>query len=154
MANEDTTEEGELRRDIASRFERRLVINVPSRHNERLIQILERVNEDDELYGLWIAANVNAVERLDMTDHGPVHVKIVMNLAVRLLRLLMDAGIEPGVVRNYGMERADAEVVVALASLLHDVGMSIHRADHEEFSLFIARAKLRELLACLCIITD
>jgi metal-dependent HD superfamily phosphatase/phosphodiesterase len=44
------------------------------------------------------------------------------------------------------MEREDAEVVVALAALLHDVGMSIHRADHEDYSLFLAERKLRELL--------
>jgi metal-dependent HD superfamily phosphatase/phosphodiesterase len=35
-----------------------------------------------------------------MTDHGPVHVKIVMNLAVRMLRLLVDAGIQPAVVTH------------------------------------------------------
>lgn len=139
----------ELQRDIEARFERRLEINLPSRHNKRLATIIDRINADDELYGLWIAANVNAVERLDMTDHGPVHVKIVMNLAVRILRLLVDAGIEPGVTRNYGLPKEDAEVVVALAALLHDVGMSIHRADHEEFSLFIARAKIPELLGDL-----
>lgn len=139
-------EQDEISRDIEARFARRLEINVPSRRNEALKAVVARVNEDEELYGLWIAANVNAVERLDMTDHGPVHVKIVMNLAVRLLRLLVDAGVEPGVTRNYGMGRESAEVVVALAALLHDVGMSIHRADHEEYSLFIARAKIPELL--------
>jgi uncharacterized protein len=37
--------------------------------------------------------------------------------------------------------------VVAAGSLLHDVGMSIHRADHEAYSLFLAERKLRELLA-------
>jgi metal-dependent HD superfamily phosphatase/phosphodiesterase len=79
-------------------------------------------------------------------DHGPVHVKIVMNIAVRMLRLLVEAGIEPGVVKNYEMEANDAEVVVALAALFHDLGMSIHRADHESYSLFIADAKLREIL--------
>jgi uncharacterized protein len=31
--------------------------------------------------------------------------------------------------------------------LLHDIGMSIHRTDHEGFSLFLARPKLKELLA-------
>jgi metal-dependent HD superfamily phosphatase/phosphodiesterase len=44
------------------------------------------------------------------------------------------------------MESHDAEVVVALAALFHDLGMSIHRADHESFSLFVARAKLRDIL--------
>jgi len=81
-----------------------------------------------------------------MTDHGPVHVKIVMNVAVRMMRLLVDAGVEPGIVSNYGMDAEDAEVVVALASLLHDLGMSIHRDDHESYSLFLADRKLREIL--------
>ncbi|NIV22180.1 MAG: HD domain-containing protein, partial [Gemmatimonadetes bacterium] len=121
-------------------------MTVPDRHNPRLHHVMERVNGDDELYALWMAANVNAMERLGMTDHGPVHVKIVMNIAVKLLRLLADHGVEPSVVKHYGTELADAEVVVALAALLHDVGMSIHRSDHEAFSLFVARTKLNEIL--------
>jgi metal-dependent HD superfamily phosphatase/phosphodiesterase len=93
-----------------------------------------------------LAANVTAIERLGMSDHGPVHVKIVMNLAVRLLRLLMDGDVEPSVVTAYGLEREDAEVVVALAALFHDLGMAIHRADHENYSLFLANEVLQELL--------
>ncbi|MCG6987716.1 MAG: HD domain-containing protein [Gemmatimonadetes bacterium] len=133
-------------RSVDERFERRLVINLPNRHNSKLRRVLEEVNKDDDLYGLWLAANVNAMERLGMTDHGPVHVKIVMNLAVQLLRLLVDAGVEPSVVTDYEMDHHDAEVVVALAALLHDVGMSIHRAEHEGFSLFVAQDKLRAIL--------
>jgi metal-dependent HD superfamily phosphatase/phosphodiesterase len=38
-------------------------------------------------------------------------------------------------------------VVVVAGALLHDVGMGIHRADHEAYSLFLAERKLRELLA-------
>jgi hypothetical protein len=131
---------------IHERLARRIVMAVPDRHNPRLHEVMERVNADDDLYALWTAANVNAIERLGMTDHGPVHVKIVLNIAVRLLRLLTDAGIVPGIVANYGMEREDAEVVVALAALLHDVGMSIHRSDHEAYSLFVAQRKLESLL--------
>ena len=136
----------DVARDVDERFERRIEMAVPDRHSPRLRRAMELVNADDDLYGLWLAANVNAVERLGMTDHGPVHVKIVMNIAVRMLRLLVDAGVEPHVVRNYRLDAEDAEVVVALAALLHDVGMSIHRDDHEAFSLFIARDKLKEIL--------
>jgi len=136
----------EIPRDLGSRFERRIVMNVPDKHNAKLHRVIEVVNADDDLYAMWTAANVNAVERLGMTDHGPVHVKIVMNIAVKMLRLLVDAGVEPGVVTNYGMEKNDAEIVVALAALLHDLGMSIHRADHETYSLFIAQAKLDQIL--------
>ena len=45
-------------------------------------------------------------------------------------------------VTDHGMGRRDAEVVVAAGALLHDVGMSIHRADHEAYSLFLAERKL------------
>ncbi|GMV07066.1 MAG: hypothetical protein AMXMBFR53_33410 [Gemmatimonadota bacterium] len=136
-------------KSVEERFARRVVMTVPDRHNPKLHQVMELVNADDDLYALWLAANVNAMERLGMTDHGPVHVKIVMNLAVRMLRLLVDAGVEPSVVRDYEMGVDDAEVVVALASLLHDTGMSIHRADHEAFSLFVAQDKLRHVLGAI-----
>ena len=146
MEKEQFGFEPETGRTIEERLGERVEVTVPNRHNERLRELLNRVNEDDDLYALWTASNVNAIERLGMTDHGPVHVKIVLNIAIRLLRLLMDAGVVPGVVENYGMEKEDAEVVVALAALFHDLGMSIHRADHEAYSLFVAQRKLDQLL--------
>lgn len=145
MSTEADHEE-EYGRSLEERFSRRLTLNVPGRGNRKLRTIIERINKDDELYATWLAVNVNAVERLGMTDHGPVHVKIVMNIADKLFRLLTDRGVEPGVVTNYAMGLDEAEVVVILAALLHDVGMSIHRADHEAYSLFIAQRKVTELL--------
>jgi uncharacterized protein len=143
---DETQESGEYGRSLDARFERRVEMNVPTRHNDRLHALIERVNADDELYAMWLAANVNAIERLGMTDHGPVHVKIVMNIAVKLFRLLVEGGVEPSAVRNYELGVHDAELIVATAALLHDIGMSINRADHEGFSLFLARPKLKELL--------
>ncbi len=133
-------------KSVQDRLTSRITIVVPTRGNEKLRRLIEKVNTDDELYALWIAANVTAIDRLGMTDHGPVHVKIVMNLALRMLRLLMERGIEPAIARDYGLQRHDAEVVVALAALFHDVGMSIQRADHEEYSLFVAHTKLKDYL--------
>jgi len=143
---DDFLEDEHPGRSLDERYDNRVVMNVPSRHNPKLKKLIERVNADDDLYGLWLAANVTAIERLGMTDHGPVHVKIVMNIAVKMLRTMTEQGIVPSVVTNYGMEPDDAEVVVALGALLHDVGMSIHRRDHEGFSLFVAQDKLKELL--------
>lgn len=128
------------------RFEDRVEIRVPARHNPKLAEMVDRVNGDDELYAQWVAANVNAVDRLNMSDHGPVHMQIVANSALKLLRLLVDAGIPASVMRDYGMEKVDAEIVVVLAALFHDVGMSIHRETHEAYSLFVAQPKLRALL--------
>ena len=75
-----------------------------------------------------------------------MHIQIVANIALKLLRQLTKHGIEPSVVRDYGMQNEDAEVVVVLAALTHCVGMSVHRRGHEDWSLFLAEPKLRELL--------
>lgn len=121
-------------------------INIPVKSNTRLAQVMEAVERDEELAGYWRCANINAVDRLKMSDHGFVHVKIVANMALKLLRLLMDGGQEPAVVVHHGLTREDAEVVVVLGSLLHDVGMAIHREHHETYSLFIANRYLPRLL--------
>jgi metal-dependent HD superfamily phosphatase/phosphodiesterase len=124
----------------------RIMIRVPARHNPRLQQVIDRVNVDVELYTLWQVVNINAVKRLGMSDHGPVHVQIVTNIALKLLRLLGERGVQPNIVADHNLSTEDAEVVVVLASLLHDLGMSIHRMDHEQYSLFLARPKIGELL--------
>jgi len=121
-------------------------INVPSRANRKLRTLLERFNGDDQIKGWWHVANVNAVSRLQINDHSWVHIQIVANIALKLLRQLTKHGIEPGVVRDYELTSDDAEVVVTLGALLHCIGMAIAREGHEDFSLFLAEPKLRELL--------
>ena len=125
---------------------RQMRIRVPDRGHKKLRRVIERVNNDDQLKGWWHVANVNAVLRLEINDHSWVHIQIVTNIALKLLRQLTKHGIEPGLVRDFGLEQDDAEVVVVLASLFHCVGMSIHRHGHEDFSLFLSEPKLRELL--------
>ncbi len=122
-------------------------INVPVRGNRKLRTLLERVNDDKQLKSWWHVANVNAVVRMEINDHSWVHIQIVANIALKLLRQLTKHGIEPSLVRDYAFERDDAEMVVVLGALLHCVGMAIHREGHEDFSLFLAEPKLRELLA-------
>jgi metal-dependent HD superfamily phosphatase/phosphodiesterase len=120
-------------------------VRAPTRGNRRLETLLDGVNADAELRGWWHMAQVTS-ERLGMSDHSWVHVQIVLNIGLRLLRLLARAGVEPAMVTDHGMGRRDAEVVVAAGALLHDTGMSIHRTDHEAYSLFLAERKLRQLL--------
>jgi uncharacterized protein len=120
-------------------------VRVPTRGNRRLEQLLERVDADDEVRGLWHMQQVNS-ERLHMSDHSWVHIQIVANIALRILRLAVKGGIEPAMVADHGMSSRDAEVVVLSGALLHDTGMSIHRHDHEAYSLFLASRKLESLL--------
>src|SRR5262245_46492830 len=112
-------------------------INVPVRGNRKLRTLIERVNDDKQLKGWWHVANVNAVVRLQINDHSWVHIQIVTNIALKLLRQLTKHGVEPSMVTDYGMKREDAEVVVTLGSLLHCIGMAVHRDGHEDFRLFL-----------------
>ncbi len=138
--------ESEIGVEQAEAGAKRILIRLPARHNPRLQEIVDRINGDDELYTLWQVMNVNAVQRLGMSDHGPVHLQIVANIALRLLRLMMEHAVQPSVMIHHNLPAEEAEVIVAMASLFHDLGMSIHRVDHELYSLFLAVPKIRELL--------
>jgi metal-dependent HD superfamily phosphatase/phosphodiesterase len=104
------------------------------------------VKEDVKLQSYWKCANVMAIDRMGYTDHGPTHVKIVANLALKLLRILMDKQVKPSIVRYYGMENEDAEVVVVLGAIFHDLGMVVTRHDHEKYSVLVALEFLEKYL--------
>ncbi len=154
-------------------------LRVPCRDNHKLTELMHHIADDTELATMWRCANINAIDRSGISDHGPVHIQIVANIALRLLRLLVEAGVQPGIVANYGaaggprpggeedsgeapgngqahptsggiaagMTNEDAEVVVVLAAALHDLGMVVHRENHEQFSVVLAARKLPGLLS-------
>src|ERR1700726_4919980 len=106
-------------------------IRVPVRANRKLRTLIERVNQDPQLKGWWHVANVNAVSRMEINDHSWVHIQIVTNIALKLLRQLTKHGVDPSVVRDFGMTDDDAEIVVTLTALLHCIGMAVHGNHHE-----------------------
>jgi uncharacterized protein len=120
-------------------------IDAPTRGNRKLDALLAAAAADERLKAWWHMQHVFA-NRLGMSDHSWVHVRIVLNIALRLFRLLARSDVQPAMVADHGMREHDAEVVIAAGCLLHDAGMSIHRTDHEEYSLFLAADKLPELL--------
>ncbi|HSC03679.1 MAG TPA: HD domain-containing protein [Solirubrobacteraceae bacterium] len=122
-------------------------VRAPTRGNRRLEQVLDAVNASDHVKALWHVSAVNASRRLGMTDHSWVHVQIVLNIGLRLARILFRRGVVASVKADYAMSDHDAEVVVAAGCLLHCVGMSIHREDHERYSLFLTADTIGGLLA-------
>ena len=122
------------------------VFNIPFRGNAKLKHVIDKVKADVKLHSYWKCANVMAIERMGYTDHGPTHVKIVANLALKLLRILVYRQVTASVVRNYGMKNEDAEVVVVLGSIFHDLGMIVTRNDHEKYSALLALEFVEKLL--------
>jgi metal-dependent HD superfamily phosphatase/phosphodiesterase len=124
-----------------------MAFNVPARNNHKLARVLERIQSDLELQQLWKCANINAVDRSGISDHGEIHIRIVANAALKIMRLLMDG-------RCHAQHRAapchgqrGCRSGGGDGRCLHDTGISVHRDDHEKYSLFIANYKARELLA-------
>jgi metal-dependent HD superfamily phosphatase/phosphodiesterase len=121
-------------------------LRAPTRGNRRLEALLNAANADEQLKAWWHIQQVTA-QRMGMSDHSWVHIQIVLNIGLRMYRLLQRRGIDGAIVADYGMRPRDAEVVIAAGALLHCVGMTIHRNEHETYSLFLAADKLPQLLA-------
>lgn len=121
-------------------------IKVPNRHNELIDKALERINSNAEIKTLWKIINVNAIDRLGMSDHGPIHFQIVANIALKLTRSLTKGGVELSIVKDFDLTYEHGELVILLASLFHDLGMTINREGHEEFSLMLANKYCEQVL--------
>src|SRR6266436_6549783 len=121
----------------------KLGIDPPS--DSRTAQVVQFLESDIEIQTLWYMANRTS-RRAAVNDHGPVHVRTAMHHGDTLLRLLMEAGVQPNCIIDHAMSEDDARVVVLLGLALHDVGMSIHRDRHELLSVPIALDWLRRNL--------
>ena len=118
-------------------------VRAPTRGNRRLERLLEAANADEQLKAWWHVSAVNATRRLGMSDHSWVHIQIVVNIALRLARLLFRARRRAQRGRRLRMSSATPRWWWRRPACMHCVGMSIHREDHERYSLFLAADKLR-----------
>ncbi|WP_129115097.1 HD domain-containing protein [Halegenticoccus tardaugens] len=114
--------------------------------DEKLNEILPAVLEDPEITAYLKAQNVNAVTRKGFNDHGPKHIEIVRNRALRLYDLLKRGGVEFNGALQQGLEEADEPVIVALAATIHDIGHVVHRDDHAYYSIPLAADLLDRFL--------
>src|ERR671936_901485 len=99
----------------------RMRLKVPTRGNRKLRTLLERVNADRQLKGWWHVANVNAVARMEINDHSWVHIQIVANIALKLLRQLTKHGVEPKLRELLGGLYDEPELTVLSAEVLQAI---------------------------------
>ena len=74
----------------------RLGIDAPP--GSRTAQVVQLLESDIEVQTLWYMANRTS-KRAAVNDHGPVHVRTCMHFGQRLLRLLIEAGVQPNCIR-------------------------------------------------------
>lgn len=124
-------------------------ITLPDNGNSLLKKTLNNINTNPEILALWKVINVNAIDRLGMTDHGRDHFQIVSNISLKISRMLVKKGVVMSVVKDYNLSNDHAELIIFLASVLHDLGMTISRKDHESYSLFLANNLLHQIIEFL-----
>lgn len=113
----------------------------------RLPQLASMLFEDEELHALQEYANEVSIKRLGYNDHGPVHMRKVVLNAMTVAGLLRGAGIRLSLESEEIGTWEDSWIALMLAGMMHDVGMTVTRSDHEIFSIELCRPLLDRFLA-------
>jgi metal-dependent HD superfamily phosphatase/phosphodiesterase len=104
---------------------------------------------DAEIQALQEYANTVSIKRLGYNDHGPVHMRTVAFNAVIMMRLLREAGIPTSLETEESGGFEDSLTAVLFAAILHDLGMSVGRQEHELHSIYISFPIMDRLLSGL-----
>jgi hypothetical protein len=102
--------------------------------------------ENEEIKAIQDYANTVSITRLGLNDHGPVHMRTVCYNALKMLRILHDAGVETSLQWEHSGSFTDSVVAVMIAAFLHDAGMTIGRKDHELYSGIISCQIITDIL--------
>ncbi len=109
-------------------------------------RFFSRFEKDPEIAKFHHLANNYTVNRLGYNDHGRVHAYIVARNSLKLLEILLEAGLKPNLIKEALGDLEDVALVVALAGFLHDIGNAIHRVNHHLHSVILARPFLEKHL--------
>jgi len=110
------------------------------------LKIAEYIFADEEIQLMQDYANVVSIKRLGFNDHGPVHMRKAALNALKMFNLLSDAGIEFNLTKEGYGTKEESRMVVLIASLLHDLGMTITRSNHEFLSLQLTTPIVNRIL--------
>jgi metal-dependent HD superfamily phosphatase/phosphodiesterase len=102
---------------------------------------------DAEVQALQEYCNTVSIKRRSYNDHGPVHMRTVTLNSLVMMGLLREAGIQTSLEKEECGGFEDSLAAVILASMLHDIGMSVGRQDHELHSAYLAYPILDRILA-------
>ena len=112
-----------------------------------LTEIADRMLHDEEIKALQDYANVVSIRRLGYNDHGPVHMRKVVKNALKFANLLQEAGIPMSLETEEIGTFQDSVLAIFMAGLLHDVGMTVTRQNHENYSAQLAQPIIERYLA-------
>lgn len=111
------------------------------------LDIVKEMLANEEIKAIHDYANTVSITRLGLNDHGPVHMKTVCYNALKMLRIMHEAGVQTSLEHESSGTFSDSVSAVCIAALLHDAGMTIARKGHELYSGILTYHIIREILA-------
>jgi metal-dependent HD superfamily phosphatase/phosphodiesterase len=112
-------------------------------------QMWDLLLNDPEAQANWDMSDYLTTNKLNYNDHGMTHAVIAATNAIRIYDLLMEAGVPSDVVTSGAGDADDACLVVATATLLHDIGNQVHRRYHEMLGVGLALPVLDRLMPAI-----
>ena len=114
--------------------------------NDRTVPIARYIFDDEEIQALQDYANTVAIKRLGFNDHGPVHMLKATYNALTMFDLLAVSGIKLNLQKEGLGDIDDSQIVVLISTLLHDIGMSVSRDQHEFMAISLALPVIQRIL--------
>ena len=108
--------------------------------------IADFIFSDQEILILQDYANIVSIKRLGYNDHGPVHMRKAALNSLTMFELLHQAGIKFNLEKEGLGNVEDSRIAVLTASLLHDLGMTVSRTNHEYLSIIITQPIINRIL--------
>ncbi len=124
-------------------LERKIIKMLPV----KVVPLAEAIFNDPEICALQEYSNIVSIKRLGFNDHGPVHMKIAAINAITMFDLLKKADIMLNLEKEIDASPEDSLSAVLTAALLHDVGMTIGRSNHEIHGAYIAYPIITRILS-------
>ncbi len=115
----------------------------------KALKTAELIFNDPELQAVQEYANIVSIKRLGYNDHGPVHMRTATLNTIKMFKLLNEAGIQMNLEKEEVGTADDSLTAVIMASLLHDLGMTITRDSHELLSIQLATPYIDRILDAL-----
>lgn len=113
--------------------------------NTRALEMYQYLSGSPKVQSYLRTANRMAVSRLGYTDHGPVHAEVATWNALRAFDIL-DETFQPNVVAEGIGDIDDARLIVLASTYLHDIGMVVHRNEHNQAAVQLASPVLESKL--------
>jgi len=117
----------------------------------------DQLRNDPFMSAQWDMSDYIAVTKMGYNAHGDIHAKVVTANALKMIDLLLEAGVQPDIVEASqetsesgnpveSGDLDDAHLIILLSGLLHDIGNQVNRSNHNLHSEILAIPILDKVL--------